>query len=378
MTTATRILLADDRDDDKKKEVARHISHHSDGSAHDKSFVATTGAIVGCSTVGLPIRIFQPNDNLTIAFDTRTKSPAFVMERLRLEKDDTNGKVIAASRKNKRFHEEQSLLPYHRSRNQYYKNSGYDRGHLAPAADFAINDDEMNDTFSLSNISPQLPTFNRLIWLRVEEFVRHIAKQEASSDLQTYVVTGPLWLPSSTTTTETGAQSFLYSYSCIGNPPSLVAVPTHFFKVILVVDEKSQSLKKIGAFVLPSEFNFGSNKSIRLVDYLVRLTDLEAVSGLEFFPSLLGTYDMYSNDSIPLQKEIVDALTDDIRLHHERRLEQKGEPSKKSNSLVPIAKNSNELSKGRQKKIKQILRENDVMFEHLCRNNNACYKILRV
>ena len=181
-----------------------------------------------------------------------------------------------------------------------------------------------------------------------------------------------------TATTETGSQSFLFSYSGIGSPPSLVAVPTHFFKVILVVDEKSQSLKKIGAFVLPSEFNFGSNKSIRLVDCLVRLTDLEAVSGLEFFPSLLGTYDMNSNDSIPLQKEIADALTDDIRLHHERRLEQKGESSKKSNSLVPIAKNSNELSKGRQKKIKQILRENDVMFEHLCRNNNACYKILRV
>ena len=104
----------------------------------------------------IPIRVFQPNDNLAIAFDTRNKHPLFVMER----SAGHSSTPEKASRKNKSFHKESSSLPYHRSRNSKYRHLGYDRGHLAPAADFPLNDQEMNDTFVLTNISPQLPRFN--------------------------------------------------------------------------------------------------------------------------------------------------------------------------------------------------------------------------
>ena len=41
-----------------------------------------------------------------------------------------------------------------------YRRSGYDRGHLAPAADMAFSWQTMADSFFMSNMSPQKPAFN--------------------------------------------------------------------------------------------------------------------------------------------------------------------------------------------------------------------------
>ena len=49
-----------------------------------------------------------------------------------------------------------------------YKASGYDRGHLAPAADMGHSKESMSDSFYLSNMSPQVPQFNRGIWKKLE------------------------------------------------------------------------------------------------------------------------------------------------------------------------------------------------------------------
>jgi endonuclease G len=54
-----------------------------------------------------------------------------------------------------------------------YSGSGYDRGHLCPAADMKLNKTSMSETFYLSNMSPQLAGFNRGIWSTVEDQVRN-------------------------------------------------------------------------------------------------------------------------------------------------------------------------------------------------------------
>ena len=69
-----------------------------------------------------------------------------------------------------------------------YKRSGYDRGHLCPAADMSFNAKAMSETFYMSNMSPQVPMFNRGIWKELEEHVRNRARKE-----KLYVVTGPIF-----------------------------------------------------------------------------------------------------------------------------------------------------------------------------------------
>ena len=55
------------------------------------------------------------------------------------------------------------------------------------------------------------------------------------------MVTGPLWLPASVTNSDNGEARYWYSYEGIGRPPSLVAVPTHFYKVVAVVEKRAAS-----------------------------------------------------------------------------------------------------------------------------------------
>jgi DNA/RNA endonuclease G (NUC1) len=330
----------------------------------------------------LPLQLFTPNDNMLIAFDTRTKNPAFVLERICTQQEVAGSdEKTQPSRKNMRFFEEKTLPAHHRSRNQHYRNSGYDRGHLAPAADFKKLEKEVHDSFSLSNVSPQLPMFNRSVWLRVEEFVRRVAQDEQTKDddeVETWVMTGPLWLPASNGKNK---HLYRYSYEAIGYPPSLVHVPTHFFKVVVVLSPATNDngprfkLKNFAAFVIPhKEPNENSTTArLRLVDCVVSLTDLEAVSGLEFFPRIFGSHEEdSSDDALPIDKELADALTDDVRVQAKSNYHQLNQDGASEHNRGDIV-----LSKRRQKRVKQLLRGNSPpLFQHLCKESNACFKYL--
>jgi len=138
-----------------------------------------------------------------------------------------------------------------------YRRSGYDRGHLAPAADMAFSVQTMADSFFMSNMSPQKPAFNRGIWKRLEEQVRQIAIREKAI----YVVTGPI-LPRKKTVT-IGANQ--------------VTVPTHYYKVIF---DLTPPRKMIG-FILPNE---GSDRPLE--DFAVTVDVVEKATGLDFFSTL--------------------------------------------------------------------------------------------
>ena len=135
-----------------------------------------------------------------------------------------------------------------------YRRSGYDRGHLAPAADMAFSVRTMEDSFYMSNMSPQTPAFNRGIWKDLEAQIR----QFAIAEKDIYVVTGPI-LPDTKTVT-IGANK--------------VTVPTHYYKVIY---DRTPPEKMIG-FILPNE---GSTK--RLQDFAVTVDAVENATGLNFF-----------------------------------------------------------------------------------------------
>ena len=96
-----------------------------------------------------------------------------------------------------------------------YKGSGYDRGHLAPAATFMESQIEMDESFYMSNMSPQDPSFNRGIWKKIEGYERKIAEEKDS----VWVITGPILTD---------------NLSTIGD--NKVCIPEFYFKIIYTAD----------------------------------------------------------------------------------------------------------------------------------------------
>ncbi len=138
-----------------------------------------------------------------------------------------------------------------------YSGSGYDKGHLAPAADMGWSSVTMAESFYYSNMSPQIPSFNRGIWKKLEELVRTWAIENNTI----YIVTGPILT--------SGLQT-------IG--PNKVAVPKYFYKVIL--DYTEPYIKGIG-FIIP---NMGSSEQLQ--HFAVTIDSIENITGINFFPSL--------------------------------------------------------------------------------------------
>ncbi len=139
-----------------------------------------------------------------------------------------------------------------------YTRSGYDRGHLAPAADFKHSYEQMRETFYMSNISPQDREFNAGIWNDLEKLVRAWAYRYE----KIYVVTGPVLKPGLKT---------------IGKV-NKVAVPEQFYKVVLYAEPPH--IKGI-AFLLRNE-----PASMPLSKAVVSIDSVESLTGIDFFPLL--------------------------------------------------------------------------------------------
>jgi endonuclease G len=223
-------------------------------------------------------------------FDGATRNPAWVIEHVTAVPYDetitnssnntTNTNKPKADRSNSFFYEDEGLDARLRSKLSDFRGSGYDRGHLAPAANHKGHQGRLNETFSLSNISPQVGDgFNRDYWARFEKFVKDVAKN--ADDL--YVVTGPLYLPA----LDSSSAEWRARHAHIGHPPALVAVPTHFYKVILADNHsgKHGSHKAaVGAFVMP---NAPIDPKAPLTAFVVPLDALEQAAGASFFPGFV-------------------------------------------------------------------------------------------
>ncbi len=143
-----------------------------------------------------------------------------------------------------------------------YAKSGYDRGHLAPAADMNFDALAMKECFYITNISPQVPGFNRGIWKELESKVRHWATQNR----RVYIVTGPI------------LRRNPYSAPRLLDSKTAPTIPRGFYKVILDYDSPQ---KKGIAFLF-------KNKEIDqdLKNFVVTIDQVEKYTRLDFFPDL--------------------------------------------------------------------------------------------
>jgi endonuclease G len=241
-----------------------------------------TPSVHPAARYGMPqTQTLRELDGFVAAFDGATRNPAWVLEHVTREK--MNGE---AERANSMFYEDEALDERLRNRLVDFRNSGYDRGHLAPAANHKGRQGAMDGTFCLSNISPQVGDgFNRDYWARFEKFVKDVAKR--ADDL--YVVTGPLYLPSPPPPPPPpGADAkWRANHAYIGTPPSLVAVPTHFYKVVLADNESGKHgphRAAVAAFVMP---NAAIDAQTPLEAFTVPLDALERAAGTSFFPGFV-------------------------------------------------------------------------------------------
>lgn len=141
--------------------------------------------------------------------------------------------------------------------NADYTRSGFDKGHMAPAADMKWSESVMTESFYFSNICPQHPELNRRKWKDLEEKIR----DWAIADSAVIIITGPV--PSQRTRT-------------IGK--NRIVVPEQFFKVIL--SPFGTSPKAIG-------FLFRNAKSTEpLRTYVVSVDSIEVLTGMDFFAPL--------------------------------------------------------------------------------------------
>lgn len=169
-----------------------------------------------------------------------------------------------------------------------YDGFGYDRGHLAPSADFRWSKKALSQSYLYSNMSPQVAAFNREKWGELEDILRGYIYNHPTTQL--YVVTGPILHD---------------SLPKIERSINKVSIPEYFYKV--VVDLTHQ--KAIG-FIMPNQkINYPLN------NYAVSIDEVETATGIDFFHQIEDELE----DALEQQNVIKDWL-----------------PEKQKNDLEPL------------------------------------------
>ena len=175
-----------------------------------------------------------------------TRTPLYAAEHLTRQ----NVKNAAKLSRKDSFHAEDALPESDRAELSDYEGSGYDRGHMAPNADFASRKPQA-ESFSLANMVPQVHENNAGVWAGIEGAARQLATAEG----EIYVISGPAFIGG--------------KLKKIGN----VLVPTHIWKVIY-----SPAQQRAGAYLV-------TNDDTR--DYaVVTVSKLEKMIGVSLLPGL--------------------------------------------------------------------------------------------
>jgi endonuclease G len=213
------------------------------------------------------------NDYFITCHDNAKRIPEWVTYHL------TSENVAGHAERTDDFRPDPQLPEGARAELADYAGSGYDRGHMAPAAAFKRSAEAMSRTFLLSNMAPQTASLNRELWRLLEDEVRELASAASSI----WVFTGSLFLDENGFPTEPD--------TFIGD--NRVAVPTHFYKVILAADGAGgaygasrtavSGALELFAFVMANQMEQLSGTP---GDYLVSVDLVEFFSGLDFFSAL--------------------------------------------------------------------------------------------
>lgn len=144
-----------------------------------------------------------------------------------------------------------------------YTNSGYDRGHMAPnhAISVLYGKTAQEETFLMTNITPQKPNLNQKIWQKLEEMELNKFTDEFK---EVWVYTGPLFNKE----TQRLKSSFF------------IEIPDAFYKIYIGIKE-DKSLQTL-SFIIPQTVKSHD----KIEKYMVSINEIEKKSGFDFFHEL--------------------------------------------------------------------------------------------
>ena len=152
------------------------------------------------------------------------------------------------------FYADPKIPEQYRAQPEDFRNTGYDKGHLAPSASIDFSRTSNEETFAMSNIALQHPKLNRQVWGSLEGTIRGWA--ENGDKLA--ITTGPLY---------------------DDNPQLIndIPLPKGFYKIVYSFKHE----RAIG-FIFPNE----AIRASQLWDYAMSVNEVEKETGYNFFNNL--------------------------------------------------------------------------------------------
>lgn len=225
-------------------------------SAQDNTNGLQYGNPGTCSTCKILYR-----EGYVLCNDTSKKVPLWVEYHL------TRAYLRAATEKRKyyKFQPDPDIAPGERAENRDYRRSGYDKGHMCPAADESRDPTTMRECFYLSNMCPQWPELNRHPWEKLEAKVRALAVKYGSI----WVIVGPIF--------EKNASTGQYEpEKTLG--PDQVWVPWGFYKIVIFQDNDQLC-------ALAFQYR-NQDETFDIPSHEVTVKEVEQKTGLDFFSAL--------------------------------------------------------------------------------------------
>lgn len=188
------------------------------------------------------------------SYNINNKTPNYIAWILTPER--VNGKV----KRSNKFQGDPNIPKPLRIETSDFSGSGYDRGHMCPAADNRHSSQAMNECFYMTNICPQNHELNSRTWNDLEMQCRNWTKKYK----KLYIVSGPVY---------SGNQ-----HKTIGKRKAMrIQVPEAFFKVILIMGKQPKAV----GFIMKNTSVTDSYKK-----YTVSIDEIERKTGIDFFPAL--------------------------------------------------------------------------------------------
>lgn len=160
-----------------------------------------------------------------------------------------------------------------------YEEPVYDRGHLVPNADMTRSEPAMINTYIFTNMTPQHDRFNRVIWQRLEGYVRDWTRTKG----EIYVLTGAVFDRDGDGQRDAdNAAEQMES----NNGQMRVAVPSHFYKIILH-ERPNGFIENLTILLSHSDESItGTAANTYLADHITSIDEIEALTGMDFLTGI--------------------------------------------------------------------------------------------